>query len=90
MTALPVDAAMTRTAELPAATRIAAGQVAVQYTRPAIERQHRVLDVDVIDAIAEAADELDRVNALPVQVTRIEREAELRPAVQRVELISAE
>src|SRR5215468_10421841 len=37
------------------------------------------------DAVGEATDELDRVDALPVEVTRVEREAELLAAADRVE-----
>ena len=44
-----------------------------------------VLDVDVKDAIGKSAQELDRIDALPVQMARIEGEAELLAAVQGVE-----
>ena len=51
----------------------------------AVERQLRVLDVDMIDAIGEAPQELHRVDPLPVQVARVEGEAELLAVVEGVE-----
>ena len=51
----------------------------------AVERHDRVLHVDVVDAVGERADELDRIDALPDQVARIEIEAELLAVVQRIE-----
>src|SRR5262249_8987595 len=49
----------------------------------AVERQCDVLDVNVRNAVGKAAEEFDRIDALPVEVTGIEREAELLTAAQR-------
>src|SRR5207302_1487374 len=78
-------AAVTRRAEVPAAARVARRQTAVEQSRPAIEADAGVLDVDMVDPVGEAAHELDRVDALPVQVAGVEGEAELLAAAQRVE-----
>lgn len=48
-----------------------------------------VLHVDVIDAVREAADELDRVHALPVQMAGIEVKAEFGPPVEGFQARSA-
>ena len=52
---------------------------------PAVERDDRVLDVHVVDAVVERADELHGVDALPVEVAGVEVEAELLAAAERVE-----
>ena len=70
---------------VPAAPRVAVRQVRAEHAGAAVQRQRHVLDVDVIDAIRKTAQELDRIDALPVQMARIEREAELLAAVQRVQ-----
>src|SRR5690606_18612904 len=74
---LEIDAAATWRAEVPAAARVAEVEVAGQDAGAAVERDDRVLDVDVIDAIRKLADELDRINSLPQQMTGVEVEAEL-------------
>ena len=51
----------------------------------AVERHDRVLHVDVVDAVGECADELDRIDPLPDQVARVEVEAELLAVVQRLQ-----
>ena len=60
-----VHAAAARAAEVPAAARIAEVEVAGQNAAAAVERDDRVLHVDVIDAVGERADELDRIDSLP-------------------------
>ena len=56
-----------------------------QDAAAAVERDDRVLDVDVVDAVGELADELDRIDALPQQMARVEVEAELLAVAERVE-----
>ena len=82
---LPVDAAAAGAAELPAAPRVAARPVPGEQPRAAVEAQHGVLQVDVVDAVGEAAQEGDGVDALPVQVAGVEEDAELLAGVQHVE-----
>src|SRR5207253_2106307 len=82
---LPVDPAVARRAELPAGPRVAARPVPGQHPGPAVERQLRILDVYMIDAVREAPQELDRIDPLPVEVARVEREPELLPPAERVE-----
>ena len=52
---------------------------------PAVERDGGVLHVDVVDAVGELLEEADRVDPLPLQVTRVEVEAERLPPADRVE-----
>ena len=84
MIALPIDAAAAGRTRMPAAPRIAVGQIRTQQTGSAVQRQRQVLDVDVKNPVAETTQELDRIDALPVQMARVEGEAELLPAVQGV------
>ena len=72
-----VHATASWTAEIPTASWIAKVDMARQDTALAIERGDGILDVHVIDAIRECANELNWVNALPNQVTWIEIETEL-------------
>ncbi len=46
------------------------------------KRRDGVLDVHMVDPIGERSDELDRINALPVQVAGIEVEAEFLAMIQ--------
>jgi hypothetical protein len=82
---LEVDPAATRGAEVPAAARIAEAEVACEDAGAAVEGGDRVLDVDVIDAIGEGAEKLDRIDPLPVEVAGIEVESELLAAAERLE-----
>src|SRR5439155_10080911 len=82
---LPVDAAVPRRPVVPTPPRVAVGQVRPQEAAAPVQRQRRVLDVDVVNAVREAAHELRRVDPLPVQVAGVEQQAELLPAVQGVE-----
>ena len=82
---LEVDAAPARGAEVPAAARIAEVQVAREDARAAVERDDRILHVHVVDAVGERADELHGAHALPVQMARIEVEAEFLTVVERLE-----
>ena len=59
--------------------------MAAEDAAAAVERDDRVLDVDVVDAVGEFADELDRVDALPDAVAGVEVEAELLAVAERVE-----
>src|SRR5690606_14586392 len=82
---LEVHAAAAQGTEVPAATRVAEVEVARKDARAAVELDDGVLHVDVVDAVAEAADELDRIDALPEQVARVEVEAELLAAAERLD-----
>src|SRR5262249_47936872 len=83
--ALPVDTAVPGRPEMPAAPRVPVLQMRVQDAALAAKGERRGLDVDVEDAVGVAAQKLDRVDALPVQMARVEGEAELGPAIQRFE-----
>ena len=74
---LEIDAAAARRAEFPAAARIAKLQMAAQNAAAAVERDDRVLDVDVINAVGKRPQEFDRIDPLPEQMAGIEIEAEL-------------
>src|SRR5258708_4968154 len=76
---------MARRAEGPAAARVTGAVVRVEHAAATVERQGQILDVDVIDAVGKAAYELGRLDALPVQMARIERETELLATAQDVE-----
>src|SRR6266542_438527 len=82
---LPVDTAVAGRAEVPAAARVAWRQATVEQSRPTVERQARILDVDVKDSVGEPTYELDRVDALPVEVARVEGEPKFFTAANRVE-----
>src|SRR4051794_16966935 len=79
---LEVDAAASGAAEIPAAAVIAEVEMAGEDASAAVERDDGVLHVHVIDAIRKGAKEFDRVDALPVQVTGVEVEAELGTVVE--------
>src|SRR5262249_61523539 len=72
-------------APVPAASRVTRRQITVEQPGPAVERDGHVLDVNVQDALGEAAQKLHRVDPLPVQVARVEEEAELLAFVERLE-----
>ena len=72
---------MARAAEVPAAVRLAEVDMAGKDARLAVERDFRVFDVDVVDAVRELADELRGIHALPQEMARIEVEAERRTVV---------
>ena len=59
--------------------------MAGQNPAAAVERDDRVLDVDVINPIGKGAQKLDRIDPLPEQMAGIEIEAELFAAVERLE-----
>ena len=79
------DAAASGRAEVPAAARIAEIQMAGQNAAAAVERDDRVLDVDVVNPVGERAHELDRIDPLPEQMAGIEVEAELLALVECLE-----
>src|SRR5260370_885659 len=59
---------------------VAGVQAAVEPARTSVECQARVLDGDMPDPVREAPHDLDGVDALPVEVTRVEGKAELLAA----------
>ena len=61
-----LDPAVAGRAIIPAAPVVSGRQVAVEDPPFAVQGQHRVLDVNVIDPLGEAAQELDRIDPLPV------------------------
>src|SRR5690606_41051316 len=71
-------AAAPRRDEVPPAPVIAEGQVRRQNPVPSVQDAHRLFDVDVIDAVRELVNELDRVQHLPVEVAGVEVDAERR------------
>src|SRR5262245_51981908 len=83
--ALPVNAAAPRRPEVPAASKIAIGEIAIQHAAATVQCQGAVLDVDVIDPVAKPPDEFDWINTLPVKVARVESEPKLLAPVQGVE-----
>src|SRR5690606_29448234 len=80
-----VDGAAAWAAEVPTAAGVAEVDVARQDAAAAVECDDRVFHVHVINAVRERADKLDRVDALPVQMARVEVEAELGPVVESFE-----
>src|SRR5690606_11255327 len=67
------------------AARVAEVEMARQDAAAAVERDDRVLDVDVVDAVRELADELDGIDPLPNEMARIEIEAEFLAVADRIE-----
>ena len=80
---LEIDAAAARRTEVPAPAGIAEVDVAAEDPGAAIQGHDRVLDVDVVDAVMERADELHGTDALPVEVAGVEVEAEFLTVVDR-------
>jgi len=68
----PVHLAATRGTELPAAAGAAEREVTVQQAVEAVLAAGHVLDVHVVDELAELEQEGRRVDALPQQVARVE------------------
>src|SRR6185312_11410140 len=81
----PGDVAVSGGDEVPAAARIAPGQVRAEPAVAPVEVPGRVLAVHVVDAVLEVVEEADRVEVLPHEVARIEVETERRPKADRVE-----
>jgi hypothetical protein len=81
----PIDAAVSGRAKFPTAARISVRLIRVEDAGPAIEHEGLVFDVDVEDTIGKSAQELHGIDSLPVQMARIEGEAELRPAFEGFE-----
>ena len=80
-----VDFAVTGTAEVPAAPGIAEVEVRSQDAAFAVERDGGVLDMAMVDAVGESAEEFDGIDALPVEVARVEVETEFLAAADRFE-----
>ena len=57
--------------------------------RLSVERRNRVFHVHVIDAVGKGANELDRINTLPVQVAGIKVEAKFFAIIERLKRRSA-
>src|SRR4051794_6508355 len=72
-------------AEIPTATRIAKVEMAAENAASTVERHDGILDVNVVDAVREFANELHRINALPQQMARVEVEAEFLAVTDRIE-----
>src|SRR5439155_7113063 len=82
---LEVDSAAPRRAEIPSPPRVPEVEVRGDDPGGAVQGHDGVLDVDVVDAVAELVDEARRADALPVEVARVEVEAERRPVPDRRE-----
>ena len=81
------DVAMAGRAEIPTAAPVAEPQMRAQDAGKTVATHRDVLDVDVVDAVRELAEESHGVDHLPDQVAGIEVEAEGRtPAKLRLEL----
>src|SRR5688572_5279048 len=80
---LEVDVAVTGRDEIPAAALAAEVEVAAEDRRAAVEATLGVLDVDVVDAVAELVDERRRVEELVLEVARVEVDAEAGPVADR-------
>ena len=71
--------------EIPAAARVAKGQVAGEGGVAAIEVAGGILDVDVEDAVREGVDQLDGVDALGDEVAGVEVDAKGRVAIHSLQ-----
>src|SRR5690606_38911072 len=82
--ALEIDVAVSERAEVPVAARIREGGVPAEDADGAITPSPPgILEVHVIDALAERVDELDVVDALVAEVRRVEVEPEAPVATDR-------
>src|SRR3954464_14958881 len=68
---LPRDVAVTGGDEVPPAAGVSPGQVGGQPAVATVEPHLRLLAVDVVDPLAEVPQEVDRVEVLPDEVTRV-------------------
>src|SRR4051812_19633119 len=73
-TALEVDVPVAQRDEVPAAARVAPGQVRTQAAVAAVEALLGVLEVDVVDPVPEVPGEAEVVEVLPDEVAGVEVE----------------
>ena len=78
-----INTAVTERTEIPAALGVAEVEVRSENAGPSVKLERRVLHVHVVDAVGKLGQEANGVDLLPVQVARVEIEAESFTAVYR-------